>query len=45
MYHTRYHLSMVHEIENEFDAAEQDTLVRVIAKLNKFFEKTVGAAT
>lgn len=45
MYHKRYHLSMVHEIEDEFDAAEQDTLIRVIAKLNKFFEKTVGAAT
>ena len=45
MYHRRYHLSMVHEIEDEFDAAEQDTLIRVIAKLNKFFEKTVGAAT
>jgi DNA-binding MarR family transcriptional regulator len=45
LYHKRYHMSMIHEIENEFDASEQDTLIRVIAKLNKFFEKTVGAAT
>ena len=45
LYHKSYHLSMIHEIEDEFDAAEQDILVRVIAKLNKFFEKTVGAET
>jgi DNA-binding MarR family transcriptional regulator len=45
MYHRRYHMSMIHEIEDEFDAEEQDALFRVISKLNKFFERTVGAAT
>ena len=45
LYHKRYHMSMIHEIEDEFDAAELDILVRVISKLNKFFEKTIGAET
>ncbi|MEL4105697.1 MarR family transcriptional regulator [Oscillospiraceae bacterium CM] len=44
-YHKRYHLSMIHEIENEFGEDEQAYVVRVIARLNKFFEKGVGAAT
>jgi DNA-binding MarR family transcriptional regulator len=44
-YHKRYHMSMIHEIEDEFDEAEQEYLVRIIAKLNNFFEKSVGAAT
>ncbi len=44
-YHKRYHMSMIHEIESEFDESEQELLVRVIAKLNKFFEKSVGAET
>ncbi len=45
LYHRRYHMSMIHEIENEFDEAERDCLVRVIAKLNTFFEKSIGAKT
>lgn len=44
-YHKRYHMSMIHEIENEFGEDEREMLVRVIAKLNKFFEKSVGAET
>ncbi|NLA86822.1 MAG: MarR family transcriptional regulator [Clostridiales bacterium] len=44
-YHKRYHMSMIHEIESEFDESEQELLVRIIAKLNKFFEKSVGAET
>lgn len=44
-YHKRYHMSMIHEIEDEFGEEEQDYLIRVIAKLNKFFEKSVGAET
>lgn len=44
-YHKRYHMSMIHEIEGEFGEEEQELLVRVIAKLNKFFEKSVGATT
>ena len=42
-YHRRYHMSMIHEIENEFDDDERDLLVRVIGKLNKFFENSIGA--
>jgi len=45
MYHKRYHMNMIHEIEDEFGEEEQAYLIRVIAKLNKFFEKSVGAAT
>jgi DNA-binding MarR family transcriptional regulator len=45
LYHNRYHMSMIHEIENEFGEEEQAVLIRVIAKLNKFFEKSVGAET
>ncbi|WP_159435366.1 MarR family winged helix-turn-helix transcriptional regulator [Sporobacter termitidis] len=45
LYHNRYHLSMIHEIEDEFGDEEQAYLIRVIGKLNKFFEKSVGAAT
>ena len=44
-YHKQYHMSMIHEIEGEFCEDEQEMLVRVITKLNKFFEKSVGAAT
>ncbi len=43
MYHKRYHMSMIHEIEDEFGENEQDLLLRVIEKLNKFFESSVGA--
>jgi DNA-binding MarR family transcriptional regulator len=45
MYHKRYHMSMIHEIESEFSEEDQELLVRVITNLNKFFEKSVGAAT
>jgi DNA-binding MarR family transcriptional regulator len=45
LYHNRYHMCMIHEIEDEFGEEEQAYLVRVIAKLNNFFEKSVGAAT
>lgn len=44
-YHKQYHLGMIREIEDEFDDAERDYLIRVIGKLNKFFEKSVGANT
>jgi hypothetical protein len=36
---------MIHEIESEFDEDEREMLVRVITRLNKFFEKSVGAET
>jgi DNA-binding MarR family transcriptional regulator len=44
-YHKSYHMSMIHEIESEFDEDEREMLVRVITRLNKFFEKSVGAET
>jgi DNA-binding MarR family transcriptional regulator len=44
-YHKRYHMSMVHEIEKDFSEVERDMLVRIITKLNEFFEKSVGAET
>lgn len=44
-YHQRYHMSMIHEIESDFGEDERDMLIRVITKLNKFFEKSVGAET
>ncbi len=45
LYHNRYHMSMIDEIENELGEEERAVLIRVIAKLNKFFERSVGAAT
>jgi DNA-binding MarR family transcriptional regulator len=44
-YHQRYHMSMIHDIESEFGEDEREMLVRVIARLNKFFEKSVGVTT
>lgn len=44
-YHKQYHMTMIHEIEGEFGEDEREVLVRVITRLNKFFEKSVGAAT
>ena len=45
MYHKRYHLAMVGEIEEELDESEKQLLIGAITKLNKFFEKSIGAAT
>ena len=43
MYHRQYHMAMIHELENEFDEAERTSLIRVVKRLNTFFEKSVGA--
>ncbi len=43
LYHDRYHLNMIREIEDEFNEEEREYLVRVIGKLNKFFEKSAEA--
>jgi len=38
-YHRQYHMNMVRAIEAEFDAGEQEVLIRAIVKLNDFFKK------
>ncbi len=43
MYHRQYHMLMIHELEDEFDEQERSTLIRVVNRLNTFFEKSVGA--
>ncbi len=43
MYHRQYHMMMIHEIEDEFDEEERGNLIRVVRRLNTFFEKSVGA--
>lgn len=43
MYHKRYHMLMIHELEDEFDEGEREGLLRVVRRLNTFFEKSVGA--
>ena len=45
MYHKRYHLAMVSEIEKELREDEKELLIGAIGKLNKFFEKSIGATT
>ncbi len=42
MYHHQYHMLMINELEEEFDEAERRSLIRVIKRLNTFFEKSVG---
>lgn len=44
MYHNIYHMDMIRDIESEFSEDERAYLVRVIGKLNAFFEKSVGKA-
>ena len=44
-YHQRYHMLMIHEIEDEFDEEERVSLLRAVKRLNTFFERSVGAKT
>ena len=43
MYHMRFHMLMVQELESGFSEEEKSALVRAIEKLDKFFEKSIGA--
>jgi DNA-binding MarR family transcriptional regulator len=45
LYHKRYHMMMIHEIEDEFDEEERGSLLRAVKRLNTFFERSVGAKT
>ena len=45
MYHMRFHMLMVHELEDGFSEEEKSVLVRAIEKLDVFFEKSIEAAT
>jgi len=45
MLHMHFHMVMVKEIENELCEEEKNVLVRVITKLDKFFEKSIEATT
>jgi DNA-binding MarR family transcriptional regulator len=45
LYHQRYHMMMIHEIEDEFDEEERGSLLRAVKRLNTFFERSVGAKT
>ena len=44
MNHMRFHALMVREIASGLDEEERDTLIRLIGKLDNYFEKSVGAA-
>ena len=43
LYHKKYHMDMVSEISGDFSEEEQDMLLRVMEKLNKFFSRDVEA--
>ena len=43
MHHMRFHMLMVHELEDGFSEEEKKVLVRAIEKLDRFFEKNIGA--
>jgi len=45
IHYLRFHTLMVNELENEFTEEEKDLIVRVIIKLDKFFEKRIEAAS
>jgi len=44
MNHMRFHALMVREIETGLDECEKDTLIRLIGKIDRYFEKSIGAA-
>jgi len=43
MNHMRFHALMVREIESGLDESEKDILIKLIAKLDSYFEKSIGA--
>ena len=43
MHHMRFHMLMVQELESEFSEEEKRVLIRLVDKLNKFFEKSIEA--
>ena len=43
MHHMRFHTLMVQELENGFSEEEKEILIRLIEKLNKYFEKSIEA--
>jgi len=45
MLHMHFHMVMVQELEKELCEEEKNVLVRVITKLDKFFEKSIEATT
>ena len=45
MLHMHFHMEMVKELENELCEEEKNALVRVMAKLDDFFEKSIEATT
>ena len=45
MHHMRFHMLMIHELEDGFSEEEKDVLVRAIEKLDRFFEKSIEAAS
>ena len=44
MHHMRFHALMVRELEEGLSEDEKSALARAIAKLDKYFDKSVGAA-
>jgi len=45
MLHMHFHMMMVRELESELCEEEKDVLVRLIKKLDRFFEKSIEATT
>ena len=45
MHHMRFHTLMVRELEEGLSDDEKNILVRVIAKIDRFFENNIGATT
>ncbi|MCL2392217.1 MAG: MarR family transcriptional regulator [Oscillospiraceae bacterium] len=45
MLHMHFHMIMVNELESELCEEEKNVLIRVITKLDKFFEKSIEATT
>ena len=44
-YHMHFHMQMVRELENEFCEDERELLIRVLEKLDRFFDKSSIEAT
>ena len=45
MHHMRFHMLMVHELEDGFSEEEKNVLARAIEKLDNFFERSIEAVT
>ena len=45
MHHMRFHILLVQELERELDEQEKSVLIRVISKLDSFFEKSIEGTT